>query len=518
MTKSDYKIGDTSGMLASLNRFTDIEEKFDEIRKKVNINKDELLPSDYYSGIKEFDSAEFASNAREFCETIEKFKNYIKDMGYISADGKLDAKESLFKSLGLSSMNVFAANGIIVSLKAFILLMWFKNFSKIFALNPLISGKKTTKQNYVSGGSSYSGDNYSSDNKITDIDVSDGEETVSDLNFNEDDIDDDYLELEEDEIDDSIINDTDEDITGNDGNNEENVIDDGNNSGIDINKIIDEVKDASGNVVAVSVIGEGKKNWYQVSGDNVIIPSENISTYKLGHDISIVDGKENVTIPTGNYNVDQVIYNADGSLRSVRFIYDDKKVWAYLDSNGNVVKAEYIKNQNGMFSITNPNYDMIDMYGNNIGKFKSDRYFIYDVLYDAKGNEIAYRLSPDGEYEKWVYPNGNLTDATVEIFTKIQKGEGTSIQTIDDSSNNKGLYGVLGLLFVALGTTLVVRKKVKDKENAAYANDDYSSESENSTLSAGNYGIYDVKTDDDGKITEARINPVDSSDEYWVEV
>ena len=33
-----------------------------------------------------------------------------------------------------------------------------------------------------------------------------------------------------------------------------------------------------------------------------------------------------------------------------------------------------------------------------------------------------------------------------------------------------------------------------------------------------NYAIYDVKKSDDGLITEARINPLDSDEEYWVEM
>ena len=529
MTTTEFIINNSEKVLSAFTGLEDVADKLTVVSTNADISGRTLKPEDFYNGVEDFDDGNFQAFIQYFSENMDEFNNYI--ISEINADtgGILGTANGSVLTSGLISSllnEITSGNGgVVLALKVFVALaVLYKIYSSLTSTSETaaaINGTKTYTKLSSGGesGGSYSSSDYSPSNDITDVDYSDGEETVDDFDFSDDAVEDDYLEFEtDDELDDEIVNDIDEDLSGNEGTDDDIVVDDGTEDGIDKNKIIDEIKDASGNVVAVSVIGDGKKNWYQVSGDNVIIPSENVSTYKLGQEVSIVVGEETVTIPTGNYNVDQVIYNADGSIRSVRFIYDDKKVWAYLDSNGNIIKTEYIKNQTGMFSITNPSYDMIDMYGNNIGKFESKDYFIYDVLYDSKGNEIAYRLSPDGEYEKWVYPNGNSTDANVVIYDKIQTSDGTTVATVDDSSGNKGLYGVLGLLFVALGTTLVVRKKVKDKENADYGSDDYSSESEESTLSAGNYGIYDVKKDEDGKITEARISPNDSSNEYWVEV
>ncbi len=288
------------------------------------------------------------------------------------------------------------------------------------------------------------------------------------------------------------------------------------NSGILDSGIIEQITDISGNVVAVSVAQNGKKKWLQVSNGNVIVPKDDIKIFNIPKDITItVNGVETI-IPSGNYDINQVIYNSDGSIKSVRVMCGDYKTWLHLDSNGNIIKVEYILGKNGVFTINNANFDITDMYGNNIGKFQSGEYFIYETLFDDKGNAIELRLSPDGEYEKWIYPNGNTVDGNYSFFDTIQKSQGTNLSLFDQ---NKSLFGVLGVLFVALGTTVVIRKKVKDKENSN--NNSYNYESDiitEDSLDSGNYGIYDVKRNEDGIVTEARINPLDSDDEYWVEV
>ena len=242
-----------------------------------------------------------------------------------------------------------------------------------------------------------------------------------------------------------------------------------------------------------------------------------MSSFNVPQDMTItVDGKEQ-TINSGSYPVDQVIYNADGSVRSVRFICDDKKIWAQLDSSGNIVKYDYIVYEQGLLTLTDGSYDKIDMYGNNVGKFSAGSYSINEVMYDSNGNAIAYKLTGSGVYEEWLYPNGNTDNMELDMVVATQTNAKSSVSTFKD---NKGLYGLLGILFVALGATLVVRKKIKDKENAEnsdseeYTDDSYVEES----LPTGNYGIYDVKKNDEGVITEARISPDNSSDEYWVEV
>ena len=300
--------------------------------------------------------------------------------------------------------------------------------------------------------------------------------------------------------------------------NEENVVDTNPSNMNDLN-IVDKIVDTNGNVVAIAVISDGIKKWFQVENGNVVIPADVIENYNLSKDIEItVDGVKTV-IPSGNYKIDNIIYNADGTIKSVRIICGDYKLWLKLDSNGNIISTEYIRSQNGVFTIKNPDYKIIDMYGNEIGNFQNGDYFIYDVLYDSEGNPIAYRLSPDGEYEKWLYVNGNNTSGSASLFNTVQKNEKSNLSLF---SENKTLFGLLGVLFVALGATLVVRKKVKDKENNQENNSDDIIFEDNSlsddTLPTGNYAVYDVKKNDEGLVTEARINPLNESDEYWVEV
>ena len=285
-------------------------------------------------------------------------------------------------------------------------------------------------------------------------------------------------------------------------------------SEVDGQTVIDTIHDSNDKIIAVSVIKDGKKIWYQVINDKVVMPQINTNnTYFLREDIEIiVDGKM-IRIAAGNYNIDQVICNPDGSVKSIRILCDDYKLWLYLDNNGNINRVEYIRAQSGVFVIDNPNYDIIDMYGNIMGKFSEGNYYIYDVLYDSNGNIVAFKLSIDGKYEQWLYVNGSDVANKYSLFGNNQDNGKVSLSLFD---NNKGLFGLLGVLFVSLGAVIVLKKRQSKKEN----NNSFQEETDEweEELSDGNYAVYDVKRNDDGLVTEARINPLDEDEEYWVKM
>ena len=130
----------------------------------------------------------------------------------------------------------------------------------------------------------------------------------------------------------------------------------------------------------------------QVSNGNVIIPKEEDKTFLIPKDIKITVNGVETTIPSGNYDINQVVYNPDGSIKSVRVICGDYKTWLHLDSNGDIAKVEYILGKNGVFTINNANYDIVDMYGNNIGKFQSGEYLDYHPMVNMRNGFIQMEI------------------------------------------------------------------------------------------------------------------------------
>ena len=490
-----------------------------------------LVPEDFYDGISERSLADIevpseggplSHQAERLEYLIKKLKEFYKAVDENNLDANLDLSnpDSLIASGGIL--------GAISSIIALRLDEFKAALEEFFHLNGLLPGDMETGETdgnkKGNTGGSYSGGSSSFDPSLYDGEYDfgdDDEDGAIGGGFDDGEVDDDF-EFEEETEPEEPKEEEEEKEEGAEETEEEpqEIVPtepEKDPNTIDGNKIIDEVKDANGNTVAVSVISDGKKKWYQVVNGNVIVPKEAITTFKLPQDVTVTINGEQKTINSGNYPVDQVIYNADGSIRSVRMICDDIKVWAHLDSNGNIIKCDYITGQNGYAELTGASYDKIDMYGNNVGKFSTGPQSINEVMYDSNGNIIAYKLTGNGVYEEWLYPNGDTTNGTFSLYDQIQASETSSVATFND---NKGLYGLLGVLFVALGATLVVRKKIKAKENAEF---DDSEEYTDGTyvedsLPAGNYGIYDVKKNDEGTITEARISPDNSSDEYWVEV
>ena len=529
-TDYDRKLVNIDDVLDAMREFNGDDTRFTNIATQ-NADFSGLVPSEFYNGISEttIDDGHLAELAVELNYMIEKFTKYLIDNGYINSEADIYTEDN---HIELGEINADNVDALLAQVAASLGIP-VEEFASIVAafaatMNPELAGDLETEGTTNTGskgggnGSGYNGGNYYDPGNYEFYQNGENEEINEEF---------DDFELEDDEEitfeEETPEEETQEGTTGEETPTEQQqenqtVPQEENNSNpnndpttINGNKIIDEVKDENGNVVAVSVIGDGKKTWYQVVNGNVLVPKENATSFKLPQSVTIsVDGADR-TINSGNYPVDQVIYNADGSVRSVRLICDNVKVWAHLDSSGNVIKCDYITGQNGIASLTGSNFDKIDVYGNNVGKFSTGDHFISEVMYDSKGNAIAYKLTGDGVYEEWVYPNGNTTDGTFSLFDQVQTSETTSVETFND---NKGLYGLLGVLFVGLGATLVVRKKIKDKENASLGDEEETSESYEDSISTGNYGIYDVKKDDEGTITAARLNPVSSNDEYWVEV
>ena len=273
--------------------------------------------------------------------------------------------------------------------------------------------------------------------------------------------------------------------------------------------IVDYKYDVNKNLVSIAIIVDGVKIWIPVIDGKMVIPS-NVETnvFNLEETITIVINNERINILKGNYQIIEYMYNKNGTVKAICIKYDKYKIWLYLE-NDKIIKVEYQKNEHGVFTITSPSFNIYDKYGNNLGKFKEGKYYIYEVRYDEFGKVIALRLSKEGDYELWLYINDDIDNANYSLFTEeINTNDNTTLSLFDDK---KMMFGLLGILFVGLGTSLIVKKK---RKKDMPGDEEYSEE----LLNPGNYAVYDLKKNDDGLITDARITPIDSEDEYWVEV
>ncbi len=517
MSKTNSIFINTSEILDKLKVFSDLEQNLETIEKLTDLNDKLLIPVDFYDGVNLELGSDYSSHGDDFVNTISKINKYIKgiEMANIRGNG-INKEDLLTEQNRVSESNINIGHNTLN-----------EPTNDLGMVSDTIINASNTSFNTIDmnnngvNGISNNGNNWN---------ISNNNQVFSDLN----NID----EINGHQIIDKILDNSGKVIAV-------SIIADGkkiwyrlNNqdivSAIDTingNEIIDKIYDTTGKVIAVSVIADGKKIWYQIINNNVIIPIDSTNgTYYLNEVLEIiVDGKK-VQISAGNYQIDQIMCYEDGKVKSIRLLHNNYKIWIHFTPDGNISKVNYIKTQNGVFVINNPDYDIYDMYGNVIGKFTAGNYYIYDVLYDNQGKVVAFRLSPDGEYEKWLYLNDNTSDGSYSLFDNNQNNGKTSLSLFE---KNKGLFGLLGILFVALGVTVVLKKKESKKDQMNYTNnyDDYYNSSESNAsnnyqynnwqeekLPTGNYGVYDVRRDDEGNIYEARINPVDEDDEYWVEV
>ena len=509
MGKTSSVYVDTTKVKTALTIFDNLQEELDTIKDLSNISGVLLIPKDFYNGCN-VNNLDIGSEANgvfsNYVNTINSIKKYIQDLEAVNNDGHVDNDELSNNNSGVNTTVSLGSNGIIGGIG--------NNASSINGLDA--STSDNTMENLMNQEENVTGVTSLTGNEIT-----------------------------------NIVEDTTSAINGNNTNTENGTInglvtDTSDQSGISQvagSEVVEEIRDISGKVVAVAVIdNNGHKIWYQVINNNVVGDIKLInSNYSLNKPITILDNGKEININAGNYIIEQVVYNSDGSIKIIKIKCGIYSLLLHHDNNGNIIKVEYIKPQTGVFSINNKDYDMYDMYGNIIGKFGNGEYYIYETKYDQSGKVIAFRVSPNGDYEQWIYVNETTNDSEYSLVTLMQTNDKTNVSLFE---KNKGLFGLLGILFVALGVTVAVKivsnKKNKNNDNEEN-NDEYvyydTPEKENnvyeeldgedeslyqdsaiSSLSTGNYPIYDVKQDENGLITEARITPDDRDDEYWVEV
>ena len=118
-----------------------------------------------------------------------------------------------------------------------------------------------------------------------------------------------------------------------------------------------------------------------------------------------------------------------------------------------------------------------DSDGNEIGVVQEGKYDIYEIEYDAEGNIIKIRISPNGEKEKWI----KIDDLLLENSTVI-KFEQIGVYHYDDLAQL--------MIYDSKGNVIGILKK-------------------------GDYSVYDVKYDENGNVVAIRISDADES-EKWV--
>lgn len=481
--------------------FDSIDEELKSISQLLDI-KDKLIPKAFYKDIS-INNEEVNTYANTFVNKIAKVKGYINNIIAADNSGELVAGEEVVladKATGDITPN--DANEMVTSVETVATssdTIPTTNVSeKVTEVGTSYVGGNTIN---ITGGSENIGLGGVVSSGLGNIAVDAIDEKTSQLKDDTTNIGDTAVSSGENEI----------NLTNNIANNVNNV------TTVSGENIIKRIYDLTGNLVAVATQAGDKEIWYQVVNGKILESTASLgNTFYLHESVSVVvDGKE-ITINPGSYEIEQVFSNPDGSLAGIRIIAGDYKIQLHYDTNGNITKVEYIRSQNGVFVINTSDYKVVDMFGNTIDKFTTGNYYIYDVLYDDKGNIEAFNLSPEGEYEKWLYLDETVDTNSYSLFDST-KGQSNSKASISLFDGNKALFGLLGVLFVALGTTIVLKKKHDKKYNSLENNDD-SEEWTEESLPSGNYAIYDVKKSDDGLITEARINPLDSDEEYWVEM
>ena len=283
--------------------------------------------------------------------------------------------------------------------------------------------------------------------------------------------------------------------------------------------------DKDGNPIAVRISpdGEDEKWLYLTPGET------NGYYYEIGQkgnyflkdeSLSIFDENGNVigTATPGNYTVYGTKMDAQGNITAIRISKPgEPEQWLYVNSNTN---GFYIAlGQKGTYSLSGQTLNIFDNKGNIIGTLSDGNYTVYEVKYDANGNAIAIRISPNGKEEQWIFPTGEDGKIigefkSVEQMMKLDDGKAI-ITTVTKKKNNSLKYlGILAGLTVALGTTLVVKKKINQKnENTdEYENDEYIEE----PLEPGEYNVYEFKKDENNNITDARISEDNAKEDLWV--
>mgnify|MGYP002620336771 CR=1 FL=1 len=296
------------------------------------------------------------------------------------------------------------------------------------------------------------------------------------------------------------------------------------------NYIVYEVKyDENGNAIAVRISPDGEpEKWLhlqpgQTNGYFYEIGQKGNYFLKDGS-VSIYDAEGNIigTATPGNYTAYGTIYDQNGNVTAIRISKPgEPEQWLYFDANTN---GFYIGlGQQGTYSTDGQTLKIFDAQGNPIGTLTDSNVSVYEVKYDNEGRIYAIRISPNGKPEQWIYTtdeNGNTVGSYKSIEQMMQLDDGKAIITTTTTKKSNALkyLGILGVLTVALGTTLVVKKKLNQKNEQNYDEyDDY--ENENYTeepLEPGEYNVYEFKRDENNNITDARISEDNAKDDLWV--
>lgn len=285
--------------------------------------------------------------------------------------------------------------------------------------------------------------------------------------------------------------------------------------------------DGNGNAIAVRISPDGEdERWLYLEPGKT-----NGYYYEIGQkgNYFLRDGSLSIynengeiigTATTGNYTVYGTKMDANGNVIAIKISKPgENEQWIYLDNNTNGFYMGL--GQKGTYTTNGQEVKIFDNKGNVIGVLKDGNHSVYEVKYDANGNPIAVRISPNGKEEQWIYTtdeNGNIIGEFKSIEQMMQLDDGKAIVTTTTKRKSNALkyLGILGALSVALGTTLVVKKKL-NKNNEEYSDDEYSDEEyTEEPLEPGDYNIYEFKKDENDNITDARISEDNAKEDLWV--
>ena len=192
-----------------------------------------------------------------------------------------------------------------------------------------------------------------------------------------------------------------------------------------------------------------------------------------------------------------------------------------------------------------------DSDGNEIGVIQEGKYDIYEIEYDADGNIVRIRISPNGEKEKWIKVDDLLLEnSTVIKFEQIgvyHYDDLAQVMIYDSNGNvigvlKKGDYSVYDVKYDENGNVVAIRisdtgeseKWVYIYQDGEYigkyyeltkqgifiyedmkviVSDKYGNEI--GVLEKGSYKIYEFKYDEDGNVIAIRISK-DSEEEKWI--
>ena len=261
---------------------------------------------------------------------------------------------------------------------------------------------------------------------------------------------------------------------------------------------------SDGKIVKIEEIKRysGKKDEYFIDLEKKVLIVYKRVTLVLS------DGSTLVLEP-GQYKI--ISYLMENGNTIIVIEYNGDKYRLYVDENGNIFKAEKYVDVTGVLTVKDDSQPTYNSDGEVTGTAKPGNYYAYETKSSSDtGTAVKLRVSPDSKADVWInYDENNTNQVDYSQFvSKQQNSNGTSVSFFD---KNKTFLGALGVLFVGGAAVVATKKIMKNKRDNV---NEYSEED----LQEGNYAVYDVKTDDKGLVTEARISADSDDEEYWVEM